>query len=224
MAKTSEAHSRVEILVLSTLARLPMHGYEIKLELRYRHVQWWARLEHGHLYAALERLEKKGFIRHVEPSEKGRGSRPRGPGRERRVFAITAAGKRYLSRALHEVGSFPVATYFDLDLFLASSYVLDREEAIGILEERRQGLVAQRTEAEGLRRSMENLVPLAGLLVMEHRIQHLVTELAFLDRVIEAFRTSTRWGSFLGQERISDFISRTGVGLEPDSRRSQSSR
>ena len=54
--------SKTDVLVLSTLARVPMHGYELKLELRYKHVNWWARCDHGHIYTSLTRLDKRGFI------------------------------------------------------------------------------------------------------------------------------------------------------------------
>ncbi len=37
MSRDNNALSRMDVLVLSSLARVPMHGYELKLELRFRH-------------------------------------------------------------------------------------------------------------------------------------------------------------------------------------------
>src|SRR5688500_9018732 len=81
MPRRAEALSRMEVLVLSTLARRPMHGYEVMLELRYKHVRWWAKCEHGHLYATITRLAKRGDIK----ERAGRGRSEDG----QRVYAVT---------------------------------------------------------------------------------------------------------------------------------------
>src|SRR3990170_981233 len=93
MPRRPDAPSRIELLVLSSLARLPMHGYELKLELRYKHVRWWAKCEHGHLYAALKRLEAQKLVR---------GATRKTGERTRRGFAISAAGRRWLRGAPQE--------------------------------------------------------------------------------------------------------------------------
>src|SRR3990170_4314782 len=75
---------RIDILVLASLARAPMHGYDIKMELRYKHVRWWAKCEHGHLYAALGRLHRDGYIVPADAS----------PGKRGRVaYRITDTGR-----------------------------------------------------------------------------------------------------------------------------------
>ena len=84
MPRSSDAPSKMEILLLTALARAPMHGYELKLELAYKHVEWWAKCEHGHLYAALPRLLRRGDIALVAPG--------RDEGRGKRVFQVTPAG------------------------------------------------------------------------------------------------------------------------------------
>src|SRR5262245_17058482 len=127
MARKPEATSRIEILLLSTLARLPMHGYELKTELRYRHVKWWAKLEQGHLYAALTRLEKKGDIRPMRSTNGSRG---------KRVYEVTAQGKRRIERELEALALAPDETYFDVDLFLSGAFVLDQRRAVELLNER----------------------------------------------------------------------------------------
>src|SRR5262249_47903225 len=127
MARNAAAPSKMEILVLTALSRASMHGYELKLELQYKHVQWWAKCEHGHLYAALARLERGKFIRKV--------ARPGGRSTQR-VFTVTAAGRRRVAAAIVELGSQPDATCFDIDMFLSACHLLDRDDALGILTDR----------------------------------------------------------------------------------------
>jgi DNA-binding PadR family transcriptional regulator len=205
MARRPDALSRIDILVLSTLARAPMHGYELKLELRYKHVRWWAKCEHGHLYAALARLERRGDLRRVAGG---------GDAERRRVYAITASGLRRTKRWLGELGAGNDTAYFDVDLFLASAHVLERGEALEILEQRRGVLQAQHTEATQLREQMGSYVPVVAQLVMAHRIDHLAAEVVFVERAIAALRAEASWGPFLGDEPIRDFVRRTGVPLE----------
>ena len=203
MARNPDAPSRMEILVLSSLARTPMHGYDLKLELRYKHVRWWAKAEHGHLYAALARLERRGFIR-----------RQGGKNGRRRVFAPTDSGLRRLREVLAQVGAAPDATYFDVDLFLSGAFVLGRKGALAILDQRRTALSDQLTEARALRDQMNAFVPTVGRLIMDHRVGHLEREVAFTERAAEALRAEAAWGSFLGRAPIADFIERTGAPLE----------
>jgi DNA-binding PadR family transcriptional regulator len=195
----------MEILVLGALCRAPMHGYELKLELQYKHVEWWAKCEHGHLYAALARLERGKFIR---PTAR-RGGRA-----TQRVFAITAAGRRRVIDALEALGTAPDASYFDVDMFLAGCHLLDRSRVIDILAGRQAATAVRLAEATELAAAMRPHVPVVGDLIMEHRIDYLRGEHAFLARAIERLRAAPEWGAFLGDARIEEFVTRTRVPLE----------
>jgi DNA-binding PadR family transcriptional regulator len=205
MSRTAAAPSRMEILVLTSLARAPMHGYELKLELSYKHVEWWAKCEHGHLYAALARLERGKYIR---PTKRAGGRS------NQKVYAVTATGKQRHADALTAIGEAPDATYFDVDVFLSGCHVLDRDDALAILDAR---LIATRTraaEARTLETKMAPHVPAVGRLIMEHRVSFLENELAFLAHCIARLRAEPRWGPFLGDATIEDFVKSSGVPLE----------
>ena len=205
MAADPDAPSRMEVLVLSTLARRPMHGYDIKLELRYKHVRWWASCEHGHLYATLARLEKRGWIAPVPgPADR----------RNKKVLALTDSGRGRLVATMEAIGRAEDNTYFDVDLFLSASFALERDRVLEILRERRATLEAQRAEAEALRASMAGRVPRAAELIMEHRSEHFAREAAFVARCEAEFAAMPEWGSFLGNQPISAFVQREGVPLE----------
>ena len=205
MARDPEALSRMDVLILTSLARRPMHGYEIKLELEYKHVEWWAKCAHGHLYAALKRLEQRGEIQR----KAGHGG-----ARARRIFALTAAGKRRMQTLLESLARSPDQTHFDFDLFLAGAFALERRHALELLAERRTVLQRQVDGAETLSREMSAFVPTAGRLIMDHRLEHLRREIGFVDRAEAALVADAAWGSFLGQEPIAEFVRRTGVPLE----------
>lgn len=204
VARNPDAPSRIELLILSTLARLPMHGYELKLELQYKHVRWWAKCEHGHLYAALPRLLKRGFIAEV---------RGEGGDRGKKVFKVTPAGLARARAAALEFGQSDDTTYFDVDLFISSAFLLDSAQRAKVFWARRQALTRQLAEAQALRKSLAGKVPAAGLLIMDHRLAHLKSELAFTSRAMKTLLKAPA-RPFLGKERIRDFVARTGVRLE----------
>ncbi len=197
----------MEILVLSSLARQPMHGYDIKLEFRFKHVRWWAKAEHGHIYAALTRLEKNGLIEQVSSESAGR---------RRKVFAITSAGRSRLHHDLVQVARSRDATSFDIDLFVSGSFLLELDRVLKVLEERATVLEEQLAEARALKQGMSPYIPAAGHLIIEHRIDHLALELAYARKVAAAFQAQASWGSFLGKRSIGEFVQETGVELEAD--------
>ncbi|HSC25654.1 MAG TPA: PadR family transcriptional regulator [Vicinamibacterales bacterium] len=81
----------LDLLVLKTLATGPKHGWAIAR--RIEQVSGDVlQVTQGALYPALHRLEQRGLLKsHWEDSEAGR---------ERKVYALTAAGGKQLAREL----------------------------------------------------------------------------------------------------------------------------
>jgi DNA-binding PadR family transcriptional regulator len=85
-----------EMLVLAVLREEPKHGYQVALELE-RSSGGRFTLQHGTLYPILHRLERERLIR---------GSWEEAGGRRRKVYGLTAAGRRKLetdSARCHEL-------------------------------------------------------------------------------------------------------------------------
>ncbi len=97
-----------ELLILSILARAPMHGYQIALEVEERSGGFF-RFQHGTLYPILHRLEQDGTIGGdwSDPSQ----------GRARKQYALTKAGRRQYARNAQEWCELTrqVAAFLDLE-------------------------------------------------------------------------------------------------------------
>ena len=79
-------------LILALLAETPMHGYRLARALEERS-EGAFRLREGTLYPALHELELAGFVDarwDTGPRTPERGK----PGRKRRVYRLTATGRR----------------------------------------------------------------------------------------------------------------------------------
>src|SRR5690242_17599420 len=96
MENSQEAKNRLELmqgtldmLILRTLVPGPAHGHEIA-----KHIQRTSdevlQVEHGSLYPALHRLERKGWIAAKWEKAKDRN-------REFKYYRLTAAGKKHLA-------------------------------------------------------------------------------------------------------------------------------
>ena len=81
----------LDILILKTLSRGPLHGYGVSRWLRQATDDAF-HVDEGALYPALRRLEKRGFLE----SEWGLT----GTGREARFYRITDAGRAELESAV----------------------------------------------------------------------------------------------------------------------------
>jgi PadR family transcriptional regulator, regulatory protein PadR len=82
-----------ELLVLGALGDGPRHGYQIVLDVERRSAGRFV-FQHGTLYPILHRLEAEGLIA---------GRWEEGAGRRRKLYRITAAGRRRGSAELSRV-------------------------------------------------------------------------------------------------------------------------
>jgi PadR family transcriptional regulator, regulatory protein PadR len=88
-ARVELLQGTLDMLILRTLATGPAHGHQIA-----RHIQRTTedvlQVEHGSLYPALHRLERKGWL-------SGKWEAPKGQEREFKYYRLTAAGRRQLA-------------------------------------------------------------------------------------------------------------------------------
>ncbi len=104
-ADRHEHLTAADLVVLGLLLERPMHGYGVNQELERREVRDWAGVSRPQVYYSLRKLADAGHIGptpdHAAGAERGaaeRGSAEGGP--ERRVYRVTAAGRRAYAAAL----------------------------------------------------------------------------------------------------------------------------
>jgi DNA-binding PadR family transcriptional regulator len=86
--------SKVDVVVLGTLAEAPCHGYELRERMRHRGMDRWAAVGKASVYQCLSRLEREGLI--AGRAQEGR------EGPDRRVYRMTGAGRARLIQGLEE--------------------------------------------------------------------------------------------------------------------------
>jgi DNA-binding PadR family transcriptional regulator len=159
--------------ILGLLSKHPRHGYELRaafMAMVGGEVNW--DLKPAQIYSTLARLEKAGFVH-----AKGRG-KTGNP--EKRVFYITAAGRKELERWFAETippDHLRDEPYLKMVLGLATGLadprkILSRERAM--LYQELHTITAQRQAADPKRE-------LALILLLDKSVMHLEADLRWLD-------------------------------------------
>ncbi len=121
------------LAVLVCLYEKPMHPYEVAQTLRQRAKQESVRLNYGSLYAVVESLEKKGFIKATGTVREGK--RP-----QRTVYEITDEGSLEMTDWLTELIGTPNKEYPAFMAGLSFIPALDPDDALAALRRRAEAL------------------------------------------------------------------------------------
>src|SRR5277367_3989791 len=141
--------SRANPLALAVLVCLyekPMHPYEVAQTLRTRAKEQSVRLNYGSLYAVVESLEKRGFIKATGTVREGK--RP-----QRTIYEITDEGSREMDDWLTELIGTPNKEYPAFMAGLSFLPALDPEDAIAALRRRSEALAFKLSAVRGTRRA-----------------------------------------------------------------------
>ena len=176
------------LAVLVCLYEKPMHPYEVAQTLRQRAKQESVRLNYGSLYAVVEVLEKKGFIKATGTVREGK--RP-----ERTVYQITDDGSREMDDWMTELIGVPAKEYPAFMAGLSFLPSLDPDDALAALRARADAL---KMKVVGIRSAMkaarEAGLPRIFELETEYEEQQLAAELKFVNGLVDDMTAGTLEG------------------------------
>lgn len=136
--KGEQSTSSLGFALLGLLARRPSTGYELSRRMERPVGYFWV-ANHSQIYPELARLEGRGFVRHTVID--GAGPKPT------KRYAVTARGRKALREWV--VGDHEAQPMRDLDtLRLWNIWLLDRDAALGLVDEIRSGHVERLTAYE----------------------------------------------------------------------------
>lgn len=177
MSKWSRSNP-LALAVLVCLYEKPMHPYQVAQTLRSRAKQESVRLNYGSLYAVVESLEKKGFIKATGTVRAGK--RP-----ERTVYEITDDGSLEMNDWMTELIGVPAKEYPAFMAGLSFIPSLPPDDALAALRSRADAL---RIKLAGLRGAMkaarEAGLPRLFELESEFEEQQLAAELKFVNALV----------------------------------------
>ncbi len=172
-----------------------MHPYEVAQTLRQRAKQESVRLNYGSLYAVVESLEKKGFIKAAGTVREGK--RP-----ERTVYEITDDGAREMNDWMTELISVPAKEYPAFMAGLSFLPSLPPDEALDALRSRRDALKVKLAGMRGAMKAAQDAgLPRIFELETEYEEQQLQAELKFVSALVDEMESGAlegleMWGMF----------------------------
>lgn len=197
-------HSMIDLAILGLLTEQELHGYELKKRLGEL-LPGRSTISFGSLYPALARLEKHGNVKAVEERTEVRPVAPmsgslagelaafrarvresslgKATGRSKKVYGITDLGRERLQDLLTDPD---VSDDRAFSLRVAFARHLPDQARLELFERRRTELLTRRDDLR--RRQNERSDTYLGAL-RERDADHLVHDLAWLDRLIESERT-----------------------------------
>jgi DNA-binding PadR family transcriptional regulator len=181
------------LAVLVSLYEKPMHPYEVAQTLRNRAKQESVRLNYGSLYAVVDSLERKGFIKATGTVREGK--RP-----ERTVYEITDDGTREMNEWMTELISTPAKEYPAFMAGLSFLPSLPPDEALAALRSRADALKVKLAAMRGaMKAAQEAGLPRIFELESEYEEQQLRAELKFVTALVDEMSSGTLEGLDLWQ-------------------------
>jgi DNA-binding PadR family transcriptional regulator len=193
----------LELAILGLLGERELHGYEIRRRLREQ-LGVLANVSFGSLYPALSRLESAGFVSSDEgPGRAGerpapptgslsgelavlrarRHTNPRVGRRARKVYRITAAGRKRFSELLAGGGADDARTF---GLRVAFARHLAPQARLALLERRRSVLDQRLGEVQQAMGGAA--LDTYARSVVEHTAEGIEQDIRWLDRLLAAER------------------------------------
>lgn len=189
MPKRRKVGNLLGLAVLCYLTQGPMHPYEMGRTLQHNRDDRSIKFNIGSLYMVFKQLEKAGFIAEAGTSREGQLP-------ERTAYALTDSGLAEQRDWLRELVAQPQYEYPHFVAALSLIAVLPPDEAVELLNNRRQRLAAERGQ---LRSAIDSALA-AGLHPLfqveeEYRLALLDADAAFADDLIARITDhETGWG------------------------------
>lgn len=179
-----------QLMMLGLLLEQPMYGQQIREVIEIHHDAFAQFLKKPTIYYQLDRLVLDGYLE-VRAEE----VEAPGPGlaheavvlRERNVYHITEAGKERFFKLLRETLSRYAPGVSDVEISFFFLHHLQTQEAITLLEKRRQK-IDETFQALQKQHASFDALDWAHRLVNDHTATMLEAELRWLDRSIEHLR------------------------------------
>ncbi len=173
------------LAVLVSLYEKPMHPYEVAQTLRSRAKEQSVRLNYGSLYAVVESLDKRGFIKATGTVREGK--RP-----QRTVYAITDEGTLEMTDWLTELIGTPTKEYPAFMAGLSFLPALDPDDALAALRRRSEALTMRLVALRGAMQTARDAgLPRIFELESEYEERVIIAELAFVKALVDDMADGT---------------------------------
>ena len=176
-----------EVFLLSLIGQSPRYGYEISQFLEETNAKVWINISMTYVYKLLKNFEQRGWVKARMVKSDNRPSK--------KVFEITSAGKKALKEELSEERFKIENIYFDIDVALAVYTITDKSFDLKNLIAKQIKHVEEELEQFNLESQIDKKLSedaLFAMLIIQHRISFLQSELNWLKKVQGVLENSNK--------------------------------
>ncbi len=171
--------TNAELAVLGLVVEKPRHGYAIEGVIEERGMRNWTEVGFSSIYYILNKLEEQGLVESQLVDAEGQGP-------ARKVYQVTAAGRRTWTAGTLQALSVPGRPNSSFLLGLSGLPGVDTQEALSALRRYRGALGEVQL---GLRKRLEDLdpkdAPLFLIGMFDYSLRLATCEAAWLDEFID---------------------------------------
>ena len=167
-----------ELVILSLVAEMPRHGYQIEQVIEEREMREWTELGFSSIYYLLNKLEAGGLIDSAL-------ERPSGRGPARKVYTITEAGWKTCRQGILEALSEPPRPQSMFLLGMSNLPAVPREEALAALQHYAASLAERREHLQERMNIGQGTIPFHVEAMFDFSLTMIQAELAWLENFIQ---------------------------------------
>jgi DNA-binding PadR family transcriptional regulator len=180
-----KALTDAELLLLGLVAEMPRHGYELDQVIDQRGMREWTQIGFSSIYFVLGRLQKLGLVTARRPARALAGPKAR------KVYAVTAAGRRALVARTAAALQHVQPAYSSVLLGMINWSALGREQALAALTARGRALEAEVARLGAIQVAQQPLPDFVEAL-FEYSLGQLRAEAAWVTRTLD-YMASKPW-------------------------------
>ena len=170
--------TNAELVILSLVAEMPRHGYQIEQVIEEREMREWTELGFSSIYYLLNKLEAAELIESVLEQSSGRGP-------ARKVYTITEAGLKTYQQGILEALSEPPRPDSMFLLGMSNLPAVPHEQALTALQLYATNLAERRGHLQERMKIGEGVFPFHVGAMFDFSLTMIQAELAWLEGFIK---------------------------------------
>ena len=152
--------SSIDLVILGIVSEKPQSAYDIQKDVDYHHFSRWTKISIPSIYRKVIQLSEKGYLQ----SDIVKGDKFA----DKAVYSITDKGRSYFEQLMNTYASKQVPLLFDFNVVITNLNKMDKEKALGLVEQLRNSITASSRANEGYAADYAD-IPLVGKTIFEQQ-------------------------------------------------------
>lgn len=153
--------SNIDLILLGLIKGHPQSAYDIKKNIKYRHISRWIRISEQSIYKKVLQLESKEYISsHIEKN----GNMP-----DKTIYTITEKRNTHFKELMNEISNKDISIFLDFNAIIMNLNFIDTKEQLVIVSNIKEKIL-QLKETLDVRLLERGHIPETGKAIFRQQI------------------------------------------------------